>query len=90
MAAMSPKNFRLLRNLLSPATLDDKTFKEIVDILQKHHNPPPSEIVQHYQFHTRVRKPEESIATFVAELRALAEHCGFGPTLSTMLRDRLV
>ena len=90
LAAMSPKNFRLLRNLLSPETPDDKTFKEIVEILQKHHNPPPSEIVQRYRFHTRVCKPEESIATFVAELRALAEHCGFGPTLSTMLRDRLV
>ena len=32
----------------------------------------------------------ETIAAYVAELRALAEHCDFGDSLSTMLQDRLV
>ena len=32
----------------------------------------------------------ESIATFVAALRELGEHCGYGETLPDMIRDRLV
>ena len=30
------------------------------------------------------------MATYIAELRHLSEHCKFGLTLSEMLRDRLV
>ena len=58
--------------------------------MKQHHSPIPSEIVQRYKFHTRSRKTGESVATFVAELRALAEFCNFGTTLEDMLRDRLV
>ena len=32
----------------------------------------------------------ESIASYVAELRRLSEHCGYGQSLDEMLRDRLV
>ena len=37
-----------------------------------------------------VRGPKESIANYVAELRALGQTCGFGDSLDDMLRDRLV
>ena len=37
-----------------------------------------------------MRKPGESVATFVSELRSLAEFCNFGGALEDMLRDRIV
>ena len=43
-----------------------------------HHNPPPSEIVQRYKFHTRQRQPGETIAKYVSELRWFAQTCRFG------------
>ena len=46
--------------------------------------------MQRYKFNTRVRNSGESIATYVAALRTIAEHCGYGDTLKEMLRDRLV
>ena len=58
--------------------------------MQEHHRPIPSAIVQQYKFNLRTQKPEESIATFIAKLRCLAEHCQFGQTLDEMLRDQLV
>ena len=58
--------------------------------LKKHYDPKPSEILQRFKFHTCVRKPGETVDTYVAELRALAEHCNFGETLEVMLRDRPV
>ena len=50
----------------------------------------PSEIVQRYRFNTRYRQQAETIATFVSELRSIAEFCNYGESLNDMLRDRLV
>ena len=41
-------------------------------------------------FHSCSRQPSETIATFISELRSIAEFCNFGQTLGDMLRDRLV
>ena len=81
-----------LRSLVSPAKPGEKTYLELVTVMGAHFNPEPSEleIVQRYKFHSRFRQHGESVATFVSELRALAEHCKFGSTLNDMLRDRLV
>ena len=46
--------------------------------------------MQRFKFHGRFRQTGESIAAYVAELRALAEFCNFGTTLEDMLRDQLV
>ena len=58
------------------------------EFLEKHFNPKPSSIVQRFKFNTRVRKSGESVATYVAELRAIGEHCDFGDILDLMIRDR--
>ena len=46
--------------------------------------------MQRFRFNSRTRKPGELVATYIAELRTLAEYCNFGDTLEKMLRDRLV
>jgi len=58
--------------------------------MKNHTNPRPSEIVQRFKFNSRVRIPDESIASYVVALRQLTEHCNFGDQLDEMLRDRLV
>ena len=65
-------------------------FKKIVDTLEKHFSPKPSEIVERYKFHSRNRNEDEGVAAYVAELRKLTEHRNFGETLPEMLGDRLV
>ena len=79
-----------MRNLTMPGKPSDKTFEEIIELVQNHENPKPSAIVQRFKFNTRFRKPGESIASYVAELRNISEHCDFQNTLEEMLRDRLV
>ena len=37
-----------------------------------------------------MRKPGETVATFVAELRSIAEFCNFGASLEDILRDQIV
>ena len=90
LSVIGPKTYKLLCSLVSPNKPGDKSFAELVQALKSHYNPEPSEIVERYKFHTRFRKPGESVATFVSELRTLAQTCNFGDSLGDMLRDQLV
>ena len=58
--------------------------------MKNHYDPKPSVTMQRYKFNTRTRTVGESITTYVAALRELAQHCEFKETPSDMLRDRLV
>lgn len=82
--------YRLLRSLVNDGAVGNASYDELVLLLKTHYNPKPSEIVQRWHFNTRVRGSGESIANYVAALRALALHCNYGDKLSEMLRDRLV
>ena len=80
----------LLREIYLKARPAETTFKKIVETLEKHYSPRPSEIVERFKFHSRNRKEDEGVAMYVAVLRKLSEHCNYGETLPEMLRDRLV
>ena len=89
-SAMGSKAYKTLRNLITPYNPSDKSFKQLVEVMTKHFCPPTSEIVQRFKFNTRARKPDESVANYISELRALSHYCNFGDTLELMLRDRIV
>ena len=61
-----------------------------METLKNHYDPKPSEIMQRFHFNSRVRKTGESVTNYLAELRALTQHCNFGGMLEDMLRDRLI
>lgn len=63
------KTYKLIRNLATPRRPGDIDFKELVTMMQNHHNPKPSVIVQRFKFHTHSRKLGVTVAAFVAELR---------------------
>ena len=47
------KTHKLIRNLTTPEKPSDKTFAELVDLVQRHQHPKPSAIVQRFKFNTR-------------------------------------
>ena len=85
-----PRTYKLIRSLLSPQEPKDVSFADIVKQMTDHYQPKPSIIVQRFKFHSRSRKQGESVATYIAELKRLAEDCEFGEFLEQMLRDRIV
>ena len=87
---MAPLHLNLQKNLLQPKTIDETSYADILKALGEHYCPKPSPIVQRHKFHTRHRLPGESVAVYIAQLRAIGEHCGFGEALNEMIRDRLV
>lgn len=90
LSTIGPQAYKLLRSLVAPTAPSEKSYKDLVKVMSDHHSPPPSEIVQRFHFHTRFRKKGETVATYVSELRAIAQGCNFGESLDAMLRDRLV
>ncbi|KRY52595.1 Transposon Tf2-9 polyprotein [Trichinella britovi] len=81
--------FKLVESLLSPAKPVERSFDEIISVLNDHFAPQPSEIVNRHIFYQRKQRPGETVAEFIADLRRLAQGCNF-VDLETMLRDRLV
>ena len=91
LSVCGPATFQLAKNLCEdPSKLPTLSYDEICQLVKNYYEPAPSEIVQRYKFNTRNRQTSETIATYVAALRELAEHCNFGTTLPAMLRDRIV
>ena len=89
LTAVGPATFRRIGSLLTMARLDSIGYDGLVKEVADFYDPKPSSIVQRFRFNTRQRASNESIATYVAALRRLAEHCNFSD-LNEMLRDRLV
>ena len=82
--------YKIVRNLVAPASPKNKTYTELMDALSAHFSPKPLVIAERYRFHKRDQLPGESIATYVAELRRFARHCNFGTNLdSPCARSRI-
>ncbi len=80
--------WKLLRSLVGDtATVDTKTYEQLVEILKDHYNPKPSIIVE--RFNSRIQAPGESVAKYIAALRAVVEYYDYGNCLDDMLRDRI-
>ena len=90
LTVVGPSSYKLVRSLVSPNKPGEKTLEELMTALKKYYDPTPSEIVQRYKFNSPYRQPTETIATFISELRSLAEFCNYGTNLDEMLRDQVV
>ena len=78
LSGVGPSTYQVIRNLVAPSKLTEKNFDQIVEVVRDHYQPTPSVIVQRFKFNTRSQRPGETISSFVAELRRLAEHCNSG------------
>ena len=90
LSACGQSTYKVIRNLVAPKKPGECEYKAILEHLRRYYSPKPSIIVQRCKFNTRYRQQGESVAKFVAELRQIAQFCGYGKILEDMLCDRLV
>ena len=90
MSGCGPAVYKTIRSLVDADTRQMIKYDELLTLLASHFDPKPSSIVQRFKFYNRIQAKGETIATYVAALCAIAEHCAFGEPLKMMLRDRLV
>ena len=65
--------YKILRCIISPSKLGEKSYMELVEALSKYFKPTPSKIVEHFKFHFRVRRAAKLITNYVTELPSLSE-----------------
>ena len=90
LTSVGERTYTTLRNLTSPETPANTSWANIQKLLKDHYMPLANPIVERCKFYERYRQSGETVATFLAELRALADKCDFGEQLTVALRDRLV
>ncbi len=78
LSVMGASTYGLVRNLVQPQKPKDKTFREIVSILQAHFEPKPLIITERFRFQRCVQKPHETVSQYVADLKQCASKCDFG------------
>ena len=52
LSVVGASTYRLIRNLVAPGKPDEKTYKQLVDLVKEHQCPAPSETVQRFKFNT--------------------------------------
>ena len=82
--------YKLFKGLTAPSKTSEVSFDNLCKLMSAHKRPTPNPIAERFRFNTRNRESTESVATYVAELRTLTEHCDYGEPWDSMLRDRLV
>ena len=70
LSVMGAPTYKILPNVVSPSKPGGENVRR--SGRNTHFKPKPSEIVERFKFHSCVRKPGESVATYVAELRSLS------------------
>ena len=81
---------QLLNDLLYPVKPDSKSFKELVECLQKHFESPKVKIAERCKLLKRLQKKDETIAEYAQSLRELAETCQYGEFLNDALTQCFV
>ena len=61
--------YKVIRSLVAPRKPNKVDYLALLKKVHEHFASMPSIIVEQFKFNTRVRKPGESVATFVAQLR---------------------
>ncbi|XP_062715253.1 uncharacterized protein K02A2.6-like [Aedes albopictus] len=90
---MGGETYDILSDKLAPERPQQKTYDQIVAVLEAHFNPEPLEILENFRFKCRKQadeRPEETIDEYLIALRKLAITCNFGAYLNTALRNQFV
>jgi len=66
LSALGKSTFQVLRNLVAPDKVKDKTFNEITAILLQHYEPKLLVISECFNFNRRQQAANESVADYVA------------------------
>ena len=90
LALIGADAYGVLRTLLAPELLKDKSFNELKELLISHYSPKPILIAECFKFHCQNQHESEMVAQFLVELKRLALKRELGTFLEETLRDRLV
>lgn len=74
--------YSLLRDLTFPDKPAEKTYQELVTLLNSHLSPKPIKTAERFRFDKRDQKEGETISEYVAQLKKLSIYCDFNASLN--------
>jgi len=75
--SIGAENYKLVSSLCAPKDIKSLTYVELTKMLEEHLCPKPNFMIEQHRFLSRVQKKEESIAEYVAALKAFVPYCEF-------------
>lgn len=82
--------YRLLRNVCYPTLLKEKTYDELIELLNKHYGKKSSVFRERYKFYNAKQEADESVSEWLERLRTMSNDCRFGNRFDDVLRDRFI
>src|SRR5277367_1033151 len=79
-----------LWDLATPNDPQEKTYLELIELLDKYFLPPDNKLRARFNFHSRSRLPGEKVSEFGAAIKALTRDCKFGTAEDEQLLERLL
>ena len=80
----------LMISLCHPDAITDKSFDDLVKLVDDHYGAGRNEIAESYIFDCRAQNDSESVSEYIVALRKLSVHCNFGAQWNQRMRNRLV
>uniref|UniRef100_A0A5S6Q933 CCHC-type domain-containing protein n=1 Tax=Trichuris muris TaxID=70415 RepID=A0A5S6Q933_TRIMR len=86
-----PALYRLVKEAVAPEKPDTKSLDELVEAVRGRFDPIPGVYSARAEFYNRKELPEESAATFMSNLRRLAQRCQFeaAPSIAERIDSQL-
>ncbi|XP_072934962.1 uncharacterized protein [Epargyreus clarus] len=84
------RTYNLMCDLCAPNNPEDKSFKELVEIVKRHLEPQRSKYAEREIFRQHKQNAGESIGDFLQHLKHLAATCNFGQYLEENLCEQFV
>lgn len=81
--------YSLVRTLCDPKLPNEKTYKELCDILEQHYMPPVIIFRERQNFYAAVKEVEETVTNWYARVKRLALMCKF-KDLDEAIRDKFI
>ncbi|KAJ8954893.1 hypothetical protein NQ318_016832 [Aromia moschata] len=89
--ALDEEAYKLIYNLSLPRLPEEKTYKELTEIFNKHYKVVETPFVARAKFFAAFKNHHESVNEWAARIRSLALNCEFQENvIDMMLRDRFI
>lgn len=90
LSALTEAAYKLVRELISPKTVEELSYEDLIQHIDKHLLPKKSLFAERYNFHSAQQRVDEDFTQWAARVRWLSADCKFAGCLDDMLRDRFV
>lgn len=79
-----------LDNIQFDNELDQNNIDIVLEKLSLYFDPPLKEVVQRYNFFTKMKQSNETLEAYIKDLKEKAKTCNFGRLTNSLIRDKVV